>query len=345
MIKFVAFMNNLQKNISLQTMNTFGIAATAQWFLPFKTVAQLREIFSHEIYKNNEHIVLGGGSNMLLTKNVDALVLKNEILGKKIIEQNNEYAWVHFGAGEVWHDCVHWAIENGLGGIENLSWIPGTVGAAPMQNIGAYGVEIQSVIHEVQAIEKASGIERNFSNEDCKFGYRESVFKHSLKNKYVITGVTLRLTKVHELQLSYGAIQAELYERKITNPTIQDVSSVVIAIRKSKLPDPNEIGNAGSFFKNPVVSQSDFESLKEQFPDMPFYPQSEGVKIPAGWLIENAGWKGFQDGEIGVHKKQALVLVNYGKASGLDIYNLSEKIIEDVQSRYGIGLQREVNVF
>jgi len=337
-------MNELQKNISLQSMNTFGIAATAQWFLPFKSVSELKEIFSHRVYQENDHVVLGGGSNILLTKNVDALVLKNEILGKEIIRENDNYAWVQFGAGEVWHDCVHWAIKNELGGIENLSWIPGTVGAAPMQNIGAYGVEIKSVIHEVQAIEKATGIERTFSNDDCQFGYRESIFKHSLKNKYIITGVILKLNKRHQLQLSYGAIQTELDARNISKPTIQDVSAVVISIRQSKLPDPNEIGNAGSFFKNPVVSQAVFQKLNEQYPAMPAYTQAQGVKIPAAWLIENAGWKGFQDGEIGVHKQQALVLVNYGNGAGLDIYNLSEKIIKDVAARYGIDLQREVNV-
>lgn len=335
----------LQENISLQRYNTFGIDVNAKYMLAFTSVLELQEIFISAVYKNNPHFILGGGSNILFTKEVEALVLRNEIKGKVIIQETDEYALVKFGAGELWHDCVLWAIENNLGGIENLSLIPGTMGAAPMQNIGAYGVEIKAVLRNVSAIEKATGEERIFDDCDCEFGYRESVFKRALKDQYIITSVTLRLTKKHELKLTYGAIGQELEKQNITEPTIKDVSDVVIAIRESKLPNPKEIGNAGSFFKNPVVNQADFDAMRIDYPEMPHYQQSDGIKIPAGWLLENAGWKGFEEDTIGVHKKQALVLVNYGGGKGYDIYNLSERIIKDVQSRYGIELQREVNIW
>lgn len=334
----------IQENISLKPYNTFGIDVNAKFMLAFSCVDELQDIFKSEVYKSNEHFILGGGSNVLFTKDVDGLVLKNEILGKEILQETDEYALVKFGAGEVWHDCVLWAIENNLGGIENLSLIPGTMGAAPMQNIGAYGVEIKSVLIKVAAIEKATGDERVFDDCDCEFGYRESVFKRALKDQYIITSVTLRLTKKHELKLTYGAIQQELANRKIEEPSIKDVSDVVIAIRESKLPNPKEIGNAGSFFKNPVVNQATFNAMRIDYPDMPHYQQSDGIKIPAGWLIEKAGWKGFEEDTIGVHKKQALVLVNFGNGTGYDIYNLSERMIKDVQFRYGIELQREVNI-
>lgn len=337
-------MQEIQENSSLKSLNTFGLDVSTKYLVPFNSIGELREVVQSDVYKNHNHVVLGGGSNILFTKNVEGLVLKNEILGKEAIRQDENYVWVKFGAGEIWHDCVQWAIEKNLGGIENLSLIPGSMGASPMQNIGAYGVEVKSVVESVEAFEKETTQVRIFSNDDCCFGYRESIFKHSLKDKYIITSVTLRLQKEHELKLSYGAIQNELEVRGIARPTIKDVSDVVIAIRQSKLPNPEEIGNAGSFFKNPVISKDAFEKLQAAHPEIPYYEQLNGIKIPAGWLIEQAGWKGLEEGGIGVHKKQALVLVNYGKGAGLDIYNLSERIINDVKTRYGIGLQREVNV-
>lgn len=344
MIKFVYIVQEFEKNISLKKLNTFGIDARAKYLCAFSSIDTLQEILAGELFEKEEHFILGGGSNVLFTRNVDALVLKNEILGKEIIKEDSDNAWVKFGAGEVWHDCVLWAIDNNLGGIENLSLIPGTAGAAPMQNIGAYGVEIKSVIKNVEAVEKATGVVKVFTNVECEFGYRESIFKRAQKGKYIITSITLCLTKRHDLKLSYGAINNELKANKISKPTIKDISDVVIAIRKSKLPNPNVIGNAGSFFKNPVVSLDVFKTIQADYQDMPFYEQADGIKIPAGWMIEKAGWKGFRDGEIGVHKMQALVLVNYGNGAGLDIYNLSEQIINDVQMRYGIELQREVNI-
>ena len=337
-------MQSIQENTSLKTLNTFGIAANAKYLLPFSNTDELGSILKSDLYQQEAHFILGGGSNILFTKDVEALVLKNEILGKELVREDEEHVWIKFGAGEAWHACVLWAIEKNLGGIENLSLIPGTIGAAPMQNIGAYGVEIRTLIESVEAIEKVTGALKVFSNADCEFAYRESVFKRALKNQYIITHVTLRLSKKHELKLSYGAIKDELKTRGITAPTIKDISDVVIAIRESKLPNPKEIGNAGSFFKNPVVDTDDFKDIQSKHADMPFYEQLDGIKIPAGWLIEKAGWKGFIDGEIGVHKKQALVLVNYGGGAGLDIYNLSKRIINDVQTRFGIKLQREVNV-
>jgi UDP-N-acetylmuramate dehydrogenase len=345
LINFALDLKTIQEHISLKELNTFGLVVQAEYLQIFTTVQELKEILQSDLYKQQEHLILGGGSNILFTQDVKGLVLKNEIVGKEIIEEDDEHVLVKFGAGEAWHDCVLWAIKNDFGGIENLSFIPGTMGAAPMQNIGAYGVEIKSVLQEVEAVEKVSGEVRFFNKEECAFGYRESVFKRALKNKFVITHVTLKLTKQHVLNIEYGAIQAELENNNVTEPTIQDVSKAVIAIRESKLPNPKEIGNAGSFFKNPVVSKEVFDNIRTDYQDMPFYEQGDEVKIPAGWLIENAGWKGFVDGEIGVHKKQALVLVNYGKGAGLDIYNLSQQIIQDVQLRYGIVLEREVNIY
>ncbi len=337
-------MQSLEENRSLKTLNTFGISVNAKYLLPFSNEEELQHILETDLFKKEKHFVLGGGSNILFTQDVNALVLKNEIHGKEFIKENEDHVWVRFGAGEIWHNCVLWAIEKNLSGIENLSLIPGTVGAAPMQNIGAYGVEVKSVIDRVEAIEKSTGKRFEFSKDECEFAYRESIFKRKCKDQFVITRVIFRLNKKHSLQLSYGAIQSELETRGIVTPTIKDVSDIVIAIRESKLPNPQNIGNAGSFFKNPVVDKEFFARIQVQYPTVPFYEQGDAVKIPAGWLIEQAGWKGFRDGEIGVHEKQALVLVNYGKGRGLDIYNLSEKIINDVKTRYGIELQREVNV-
>ena len=335
----------LQKNINLKDYNTFGISASAAYFARFRSIGELQVFLQDEGLKKMPLLVLGGGSNILLTKNFEGLVLKNELSGIEIIQTENDAVFVKSAAGETWHDLVLFAIKNNLGGIENLSLIPGSVGAAPMQNIGAYGVEVKDVFHELEAYEIATGKIKKFNAGECKFGYRESIFKQEQKGKFIITAVTLRLTRSPELNTSYGAINDELKAKGIVTPTVRDVSNAVIAIRQSKLPDPKEIGNSGSFFKNPVVSMQQFKSLKEKFPAVVNYPvDANHVKLAAGWLIENAGWKGKTIGNYGVHKNQALVLVNYGGAAGQDIFQLSEDILRSVKSLYGVELEREVNI-
>ena len=332
----------IKSNVDLKPYNTFGLSVKAEKFVEFSTVEELKDLI--ERHKSEPMLILGGGSNMLLTKDVKGLVLKNDLIGIEVTELGDKVL-VKAQAGEVWHDLVLFCIENGYGGIENLSLIPGSVGAAPMQNIGAYGVEIKDVFVELEALDIASGAIRTFNKEDCQFGYRESVFKRGLKGKYIITNITLKLSKSPVINTSYGAISSRLAEMGVTEPTIKDVSDAVIYIRQSKLPDPNEIGNSGSFFKNPVIPKSQFEALKKKFPDIAHYPvDDENVKIAAGWLIDKAGWKGKTIGNYGVHKNQALVLVNYGDAKGEDIYQLSEEILKSIKEIYGIELEREVNV-
>lgn len=333
----------IQTNIDLKPYNTFGISCIAKRFAPFRNALDLNEILAER--NNDELLVLGGGSNILLTQDFSGLVLKNEVVGFEIIESSDKSVLVESGAGEVWHEFVMRCIENGLGGIENLSLIPGSVGASPMQNIGAYGVEIKDTFDSLRAYHIETGEIHSFNHSQCEFGYRESVFKRALKGQYIILSVRFRLTKNHELNTSYGAIEAELEKMKIQEPTIKDVSNAVIAIRSSKLPDPKEIGNAGSFFKNPVVDKSSVDSIATKYDQFPQYPAPNGkVKLAAGWLIEQSGWKGKTFDTFGVHKNQALVLVNYGGSSGSQIYDLSEKIILDVQSKFGITLEREVNM-
>ncbi len=335
----------IQKNISLKPYNTFGMDVNASHFARFSSVEELNQILNYPEVKNLPLLILGGGSNLLLTRNFEGLVLKNELHGISIVKTENEITYVKSAAGEVWHNFVLFCIENNLGGVENLSLIPGSVGAAPMQNIGAYGIEIKDVFHELEAYEIATGKIRTFNLKECKFGYRESVFKQDLKDQYIITSVTFRLTKNPKLNTSYGAINDELQKQGISNPSIKDVSNAVIAIRKSKLPDPKEIGNSGSFFKNPVVLKSHLEKLKETYADIPSYPVDEThVKLAAGWLIEKAGWKGKTLGNYGVHKNQALVLVNYGGAIGSDIFKLSEDILQSIKKQFGVELEREVNI-
>ncbi len=335
----------IQKNISLKPYNTFGMDVTASHFATFGSVDELNQILHLTEIKKSPMLVLGGGSNLLLTKNFEGLVLKNELHGISILKTENEFTYVKSAAGEVWHNFVLFCIENNLGGVENLSLIPGSVGAAPMQNIGAYGIEIKDVFQELEAYEIATGKIKTFNLTECKFGYRESVFKQDLKDQYIITSVTFRLTKNPKLNTSYGAINDELQKRGISNPSIKDVSNAVIAIRKSKLPDPKEIGNSGSFFKNPVVLKSHLEKLKETYADIPSYPVDEKqVKLAAGWLIEKAGWKGKTLSNYGVHKNQALVLVNYGGANGSDIFKLSEDILQSIKTQFGVELEREVNI-
>lgn len=333
----------IQENIDLRPYNTFGISSTASRFAVFSDVEELIQLL--KLKKDSALIILGGGSNVLITKDVDALVLKNEILGKKVVKQDDTHVFVKVGAGENWHRFVLYAIDENWGGIENLSLIPGSVGASPMQNIGAYGVEIKDVFESLEALNLETLQIETFSHEDCQFGYRESVFKRRLKDQFIITSVTFRLTKQHKLNTSYGAIEEELSKKNIQTPSIKDVSNAVVEIRQSKLPDPKVIGNAGSFFKNPVIPMRTLQHIQKNYPSVPFYPVNQDwVKLPAGWLIEKAGWKGKNFGSYGVHDKQALVLVNYGNTSGKEIYNLSSQILKDIQDKFGVELEREVNV-
>ncbi|MES2448219.1 MAG: UDP-N-acetylmuramate dehydrogenase [Bacteroidota bacterium] len=334
----------LQENISLKPYNTFGVEAKAKYFVEAKSENDLIEIFSNELTKTQKLLVLGGGSNMLFTQNFDGLVLKVGIQGIKYITQGDDIS-LTAGGGVVWNDLVSYCVDKGFAGMENLSLIPGTVGASPIQNIGAYGVELKDVFTSCTAFQISSGTIKTFNYQDCKFGYRDSVFKNELKGKYVITSVTFHLSKKTNLKTHYGAITAELDERGIENPTIADVSKVVSAIRVSKLPDPKTIGNAGSFFKNPIISQSDFKELLANFPSVVNYPVGENeVKLAAGWLIEQCGFKGIVVGQTGTWKNQALVLVNHGNASGHEVYNFSEQIINTVRAKFGIKLDREVNI-
>lgn len=331
------------ENVDLTRFNTFGIKANAKRFARFTSIAELDNLIP--LIKNEMLLVLGGGSNILLTGDFDGLVLKNEIKGIEVIEENDEFVVLKSGAGEVWHEFVLKCIASGYGGVENLSLIPGSVGAGPMQNIGAYGVEIKDVFESLEAYHIENRRIEIFSKEDCQFGYRESVFKRGLKGQYIICSVTFRLSKIPVINTRYGAIEEELQKTGVTNPTIRDVSNAVINIRTSKLPDPAVIGNAGSFFKNPVVSKEILNKIQTHYSDVPFYPAGEdSVKLAAGWLIEKAGWKGKRINDHGVHEKQALVLVNYGKSEGNAILNLSQTIIDDIQEKFGVNLEREVNI-
>ncbi|GAA0894650.1 UDP-N-acetylmuramate dehydrogenase [Fulvivirga kasyanovii] len=337
---------HIQKNVSLKPLNTFGLEAKARVFVEVKSIEDLQEVLQSEVASDNPLFILGGGSNVLLSKDFDGLVIKNSIMGKEVVHETDDFVLVKIGAGENWHNFVLYALESGWGGIENLSLIPGTVGAAPMQNIGAYGVEIKEVFEHLQAVNISNGEVEKFNKEACRFGYRESIFKNKVKGQYIITHVTLKLTKEdHLLNTSYGAISETLEEMKVKKPTIQDVSEAVIKIRQSKLPDPAKIGNAGSFFKNPSVDRIQYEELKTEYPEIPGYDLPDNnVKVPAGWLIEQCGWKGVTRGAIGVHKNQALVLVNYGGGSGDDLKGLAEEIRASVIEKFGIELSAEVNI-
>jgi UDP-N-acetylmuramate dehydrogenase len=339
----------IAENFSLKQYNTFGIDASAQYFSTFNSVEQLEELLEFKKPVTNNAavmpLILGGGSNILLTKNMDGLVLKNEIKGIDKIGANGEDIFIKAGAGENWHQLVMYCINNNFAGMENLSLIPGNVGASPMQNIGAYGVELKDVFYELEAFHLNEKKLVKFNLDDCQFGYRESVFKRKLKNQFVITTVTYRLSKVPHFNTSYGAIEQELQTMGIQTLSIQAVSQAVINIRRSKLPDPAVIGNAGSFFKNPEIDQQQFEELKKSFPNVVGYALNNGkIKLAAGWLIEQCGWKGYRKGDAGCHAKQALVLVNYGNATGDEVLKLSEAIIYSVQQKFGVLLEREVNI-
>jgi UDP-N-acetylmuramate dehydrogenase len=334
----------IHTNFSLKNYNTFGIEAKAKEFVTVHSNDELIEILQQ--YPTSKKFILGGGSNMLLTKDIDALVIHLDLKGKKVIDENDDFVWVESQAGENWHEFVLWTIDQNFGGLENLSLIPGNVGTTPIQNIGAYGVEIKDTFVLCEAIHIETQELLVFTNEKCKFGYRESIFKNEIKDEFVITSVVFKLTKRnHKLNTSYGAIEAELEKQHIKNPSLKDVSNAVIAIRESKLPNPKELGNSGSFFKNPVILKSDFEKIQQNFPEMPHYVVSETeVKVPAGWLIEQAGFKGKRFGDAGIHKNQALVLVNYGNATGQEILEVSKNIQKTIFETYGISIEAEVNI-
>jgi UDP-N-acetylmuramate dehydrogenase len=334
----------IQSNFSLKNYNTFGIEAKAKQFVAIHTVPELKTILAEN--QNEKKFILGGGSNMLLTKDIDALVIHIDLKGKKIVKEDDDFVWIESQAGENWHQLVLWSIEQNFGGLENMSLIPGNVGTTPVQNIGAYGTEIKDTFVSCEAINITSQEIKTFTNTECNFGYRESVFKNEVKDQYIITSVIFKLTKRnHKINTSYGDIQAELTKNAITTAGLKDVSNAVIAIRKSKLPDPAELGNSGSFFKNPILLRTDFEPIHQKFPEMRFFDISETeVKVPAGWLIEQAGLKGKRFGDAGIHKNQALVLVNYGGATGQEILAVSKTVQDTVFEKFGIHIEAEVNV-
>lgn len=334
----------VEKNVSLKSFNTFGIDVQAKQYIAITNDVELKHILKR--FYAEELFVLSGGSNVLFTQAMDATVLHIQMKGIEVLKEHENQVFIEAKAGENWHAFVQWCIQRNYGGLENLSLIPGCVGTSPIQNIGAYGVELKDTFVSCKGIHKQTLEEKEFTKEDCQFGYRDSIFKNDYKNQYVITAVRFQLTKEkHQLKTSYGAIQAELKQKNISHPSIQDVSEAVIHIRQSKLPDPRKIGNSGSFFKNPVVDASFFKHLYSQHPTMPYYELTNGeFKIPAGWLIETCGFKGFQKGDAGVHKHQALVLVNYGNATGKEIHDLSKAIQYKVRQEFNIQLEAEVNI-
>jgi len=330
---------NLLENISLRKYNTFGIDVSAKHFLEANSVSDIQNYLGEK--KSSPLLVLGGGSNILFTKNFDGTVLKNNLKGIELLKEDSENYFVKAGGGEVWHEFVLHCIKNNYAGVENLSLIPGCVGAAPIQNIGAYGVEQKETFYELEAINLKENKKVVFKNSDCQFAYRDSIFKHEAKNKFIITSVTFKLNKKPKLNTSYGAINQEL-EKMGAEVSIASISQAVCNIRRSKLPDPAVIGNAGSFFKNPIVANDKYELLKKEFQAIVAYKDNSGMKLAAGWLVEQSGWKGKSFGSYGVHKDQALVLVNYGGAKGNEIYDLSSRVLQSVKEKFGVELEREV---
>ena len=333
---------NIIQNQSLKKYNTFGIDAKAKEFVAVNSISTLIEA----IASTKDLFILGGGSNMLLTQDIQKLVVHVNLKGIELIDENEDFVIVRAQAGENWHEFVLWCIDQNFGGIENLSLIPGNVGTTVIQNIGAYGVEIKDTMVSCEALNRSTLEIETFTNVQCQFDYRESVFKNELKEQYIITAVSFKLSKKnHAVSTNYGAIEAELLKKNIQNPKLKEVSNAVIAIRQSKLPDPKELGNSGSFFKNPIISKTDYEKAKAVHPEMPHYVVSENsVKVPAGWLIEQAGFKGKRFGDAGVHKNQALVLVNYGTATGAEIVALSKNIQQTILDQFGIAIEAEVNI-
>lgn len=335
---------NVREKFSLKHFNTFGIDVKADFFTEVFTEEELTAALGAENLNAMPVLILGGGSNILFLDNFKGLVIKNSIIGISVLQETDDHVLVKAGAGEVWHSFVLWCVERGYAGIENLSLIPGCVGAAPIQNIGAYGVELKNVFHSLEAIHLLTKEKRIFSAVQCKFGYRDSVFKNEYRNQYAITQVMLSLNKKPVFNTSYGAIEEELKKSGITEITIKAISDAVIAIRQSKLPDPAMLGNAGSFFKNPEIETAQYEELKKKYPQMPGYPAGSNIKLAAGWLIEQCGWKGKSVGHTGSHKNQALVLVNYGNATGSEIFSLAMEIKKSVFEKFGVVIEPEVNV-
>lgn len=338
-------MEAIQENISLLSFNTFGIDAKARYFTTINTLDEAVSLFETSLFKQ-KHLFLGGGSNILFTRDFDGLVCKVNLKGIEKVVEHREGLTIKVSAGEQWHQVVRYCVEQDWGGIENLSLIPGTTGASPIQNIGAYGLEIKDVIHSVEALDIETGELKVFDAPSCQFGYRESIFKLDLKNKFLIVSVSLNLTKHHHnLTLGYEALHNELIKKGIVHPSVRDISDTVMDIRQQKLPNPALIGNAGSFFKNPIIDLKSWENLKKNFPSIPGYPEAGNkIKVPAAWLIEQCGWKGKTVGPVGVHKNQALVLVNYGQGCGEDILRLAMDIIASVKEKFDIPLQPEVNI-
>ncbi|HSN09977.1 MAG TPA: UDP-N-acetylmuramate dehydrogenase [Hanamia sp.] len=335
----------VHENYSLQKYNTFGIKVSAKYFSTFASLSELKELLNEKA--GTLHTILGGGSNILFTKDYDGFILKNEVPGIDLINENEEFVFIRAGAGVTWHSFVTFCVNNNFGGIENLSLIPGNVGASPMQNIGAYGVEIKDVFYELEAFHLKDKAIEKFAVQECRFGYRDSIFKNKYKDQFAILNVTYRLKKNPDFNISYGAIVEALKKMNVEKLSIKAISDAVISIRTSKLPDPAFLGNAGSFFKNPVIGKEKLDLLKEASGDIkfPFYKNDDkSYKIPAGWLIEQCGWKGYRKGDAGCYSKQALVLVNYGNATGKEIYNLSEEIKISVREKFDIELEREVNI-
>lgn len=335
---------NIERDFSLKNYNTFGLDVKAKQFVSVETTEDLKQSLQ-QVYAS-EILVLGGGSNMLLTQDIDKTVFHINLKGKEVLRETENQIFLKVAAGENWHDFVMWCVKKNYGGIENLALIPGNVGTSPIQNIGAYGVELKDVFVECETIHIQSLERKVFTKKECEFGYRNSIFKNKVKGQYIITSVVFELNKNnHKLKTDYGAILNQLKKQQVDIPTIQSVADAVIAIRKEKLPNPNEIGNSGSFFKNPIISTHFFEKLQQTYPEIPYYKVSpKEIKVPAGWLIEQAGFKGFKKGNAGVHKKQALVLVNYGSATGKEILSLAEEIQQTIKDKFDISLEMEVNI-
>jgi len=338
-------MFQIKEKVNLKAYNTFGIEVYCDYFAEINSVQDFLELIKNPVYKNNSKLIIGGGSNLLFTKDFKGIVVKNSLKGIEIVSENENEIIVKVAAGEVWHEFVLFCINKNYSGLENLSLIPGCVGASPMQNIGAYGVEIKELFEELETYSVTDGERRIFNKSECQFGYRESVFKHKFKNQFLITSVSFKLKKHARVNTSYGAINTELEAMNITTPGIRDVSNAVIHIRQTKLPDPKVMGNAGSFFKNPEVSLTKYQELKSNFETLVAYPLENGnYKLAAGWMIEQCGLKGYEINGAAVHTKQALVLVNKNNAKGDDVLKLSSYVIDKVSEKFGVNLEREVNI-
>lgn len=338
-------MNTLQRHVSLKQFNTFGIDAQANYFFAVQSIPDFELLFAHEDFKTEPKFILGEGSNILLTGDYPGFVIKNAIKGIQVVSEDDEHIWLKVGGGENWHDFVMYCVQQGYGGIENLSLIPGTVGAAPIQNIGAYGVELRQHFFQLEALHLQDGTLRTFTHDECQFGYRDSVFKNTYKDQYAILSVTLCLDKKPQFQLDYGNIKETLQQMDVNDINLKTISDAIIHIRRSKLPDPKQLGNAGSFFKNPMIPAADLVKLQKKFPQIPHFSTEhpELKKVSAAWLIEQCGWKGKRFGDVGIYEKQALILVNYGVGRGVDIKKLALEIQSSVLDEFGIMLMPEVN--